>query len=99
MVGTDPRIPASLQNVFVASQQGEDVSRISAPINGTGFKIFKRGWGKKQKKSRVVKAPTTSSLSSERSENRETAADASRKAIKEKNVKAVVSSTFHKTIV
>mmetsp|Transcript_128236 Transcript_128236/g.191109 ORF Transcript_128236/g.191109 Transcript_128236/m.191109 type:complete len:391 (-) Transcript_128236:101-1273(-) len=87
-----PRIPAALQHIFVASQKGEDVQKISAPTNGMGFKIFRRGWGKKQKKSRVVKAPTTSSLSSERSGSRDTAADASRKAIKEKNAKSVIDA-------
>ena len=89
-ISATSRIPMALQQIFLASQKGEDVQKISAPSNGMGFKIFKRGWGKKQKKQRPVKAPTTSSLSSERSGSRDTAADASRKAIKERNQKQKV---------
>ena len=87
----NPRIPAALQQIFLASQKGEDVAKIEAPTNGLGFKIFRRAWGTKQKKNRVVKAPTASSLTTERSGSRVTAADASIKAIKQKNAKAVVS--------
>ena len=91
MVGSTsgPRIPAALQQIFLQSQKGEDVSKISAPSNGMGFKIFRRGWGKKRaatKAARIVKAPTTSSLASDRSvSSKDTAADASRKAMKKKN--------------
>jgi hypothetical protein len=91
------RVPAALQQIFVASQQGEDVQKISAPTDGMGFKMFRRGWGKKQKKQKVVRAPTTSSLNSERSGSRDTAADASIKAIKNKNAKTIVSAhSFHR---
>jgi coenzyme F420-reducing hydrogenase beta subunit len=86
-----PRIPLALQQVFVASQQGEEVT--DAPKQGLGFKIFQR-FGKKDKvqsmpksKSKPKKnvAPSSSSLNSERSgSTRATAADATRKAMKEK---------------
>jgi hypothetical protein len=81
----NPRVPASLQQIFTASQRGDDVGKITAPTQGMGFKIFRRAWGGKQKKSKAIKAPSTSSLNSERSgSTRETAADASRKAMKNK---------------
>jgi hypothetical protein len=81
----NPRVPVSLQQIFTASQRGDDVSKIEAPSKGMGFKVFRRAWGRKQKKSKAIKAPTTSSLNSERSgTTRETAADASRKAMKDK---------------
>jgi hypothetical protein len=82
----NPRVPVSLQQIFTASQRGDDVSKIEAPSQGMGFKIFRRAWGRKQKKSKAIKAPSTSSLNSERSGGtRETAADASRKAMKDKD--------------
>jgi hypothetical protein len=81
------RVPASLQQIFTSSQRGDDVSKIDAPTQGMGFKIFRRAWGTKmKKKSKAIKAPSTSSLNSERSglTTRETAADASIKAMKDK---------------
>jgi hypothetical protein len=80
------RVPSALQDIFTASQRGDDVSKIEAPSQGLGFQIFHRAWGGKQKKkSKAIKAPTTSSLNSQRSgPSRETAADASRKAMKDK---------------
>jgi hypothetical protein len=87
----NPRIPVALQNIFEASQRGDDVNKLKAPTNGMGFRIFQRSWGGKQKKSRAIKAPITSSLNTERSSSRRnTAADASRKAI-EKRKKSQVS--------
>jgi hypothetical protein len=81
----NPRVPGILQDIFTASQRGDDVSKIEAPSQGLGFQIFQRAWGRKQKKSKAIKAPSTSSLNSERSgQFRETAADASRKAMKNK---------------
>jgi hypothetical protein len=81
----NPRVPVSLQQIFTSSQRGDDVSKIDAPSQGLGFKIFRRAWGGKQKKSKAIKAPSTSSLNSERSGSaRVTAADASRKAMKDK---------------
>jgi hypothetical protein len=89
-----PRIPMALQQVFMASQRGEDVEKISAPKGNIGFRIFKRAWGVGRRgiKAKPMKAPTKSSLSSDRSNNDslETAADATRKAMKE-NGKAEVS--------
>lgn len=83
MATANPRIPLALQQIFMQSQRGEDVSKIEAPKNGMGFRIFRRfGAGRKKPKQRPVKAPTTSSLHSERSHtSKETAADASRKAM------------------
>jgi hypothetical protein len=77
----------ALQQIFQASQRGEDVAKISAPKGNVGFRIFERaGWGRRQKKAKPMKAPTKSSLSSDRSNasgGRETAADASRKAMQQ----------------
>lgn len=60
-MATKSRIPLALQNVFVASQTGVDVERISAPSNGTGFKVFKQtGSGYEHKKvvhQKIPKAP------------------------------------------
>lgn len=92
----NPRIPLALQQIFLASQRGEDVEKIEAPKGGMGFRIFRRFGGRYRGKQRPVKAPTTSSLHSERSETtRETAADASRRAISMKNNdKKQVSALF-----
>jgi hypothetical protein len=83
MAAVNPRIPLALQQIFLQSQRGEDVAKIAAPKNGMGFRIFRRfGAGRRKPKQRPVKAPTTSSLHSERSAtSKETAADASRKAM------------------
>ena len=79
---TGPRIPLALQQIFLASQKGEDVEKIKPPEKGMGFRIFRRFAGRRRAKMKPVKAPTTSSLHSERSNtSRETAADASRKAM------------------
>jgi hypothetical protein len=92
----NPRIPVALQNIFEASQRGDDVNKLKAPTNGMGFRVFQRSWGGKQKKSRAIKAPVTSSLNTERSTTgHETAADASRKAIEEKRKKSQVSVSFN----
>jgi hypothetical protein len=85
----NPRIPLALQQVFVASQQGAEVTE--APKQGLGFKIFQR-FGRTDRVKSVPKhkpkksvAPSSSSLNSERSgSTRETAADATRKAMKKK---------------
>jgi hypothetical protein len=96
------RVPQILQNVFLSSQRGDDIAQIEAPSNGMGFKMFRRTWGRKQKKVKAsMKAPSSSSLGSERSSitgmsRGETAADASRKAIKDKQkteIQAPVSDT------
>jgi len=90
----NPRIPVALQQIFLQSQRGEDVEKISAPKNGMGFRIFRRFQGRTGRaKQRPVKAPTTSSLHSERSStSRETAADASRKAMSQNKTTQKVSS-------
>jgi hypothetical protein len=88
-----PRIPMALQQVFMASQRGDDVEKIAAPKGNIGFRIFQRaGWGRRQKKAKPMKAPNKSSLSSDRSNGSrgETAADASRKAMQQ-NEKTEVS--------
>jgi hypothetical protein len=76
------RIPLALQQIFLASQRGDDVEKIKPPEK-LGFRIFRRFGGQiRRAKQRPVKAPTTSSLHSERSHtSKETAADASRKAM------------------
>jgi hypothetical protein len=104
MVGASPnnsssgRVPLILQNIFTSSQRGDDVAKIQAPSNGLGFKMFRKTWGRKQKKGKgPIQAPSSNSLSSERSGGSrtgsrtgsrngtvETAADASRKAMKQK---------------
>jgi hypothetical protein len=82
------RVPQILQNIFLSSQGGDDVAQIQAPSNGMGSTMFRRAWGRKQKKVKAsMSAPSSSSLSSERSGIRsrgETAAESSRKAIKDK---------------
>jgi hypothetical protein len=101
MAGSSPnnnssrRVPLILQNIFLSSQRGDDVAKIQAPSNGMGYKMFRKTWGRKAKKGKgPIQAPSSNSLSSERSGRsggsrtragtNETAADASRKAIKEK---------------
>jgi hypothetical protein len=82
-----PRIPMALQQIFQASQGGADVEKIAAPKGNIAFRIFDRaGWGgRRQKKAKPMKAPAKSSLSSDRSgSSRDTAADASRKAMQKK---------------
>ena len=85
-----PRIPLALQQIFLQSLRGDDVSKIEAPKNGIGFRIFRRvGVGRRKPKQRHVKAPTTSSLHSHRSESsKQTAADASRRAMLNKKTEA-----------
>jgi hypothetical protein len=86
MAAASSRIPQALQHVFMASQRGEEV--VDAPKQGIGFKIFQRGGGlgarTKRPAGRPIKAPGASSLEAERSgsRRRDTAADASRKAMK-----------------
>lgn len=94
MATPSPRIPLALQQIFLSSQRGDDVQKIKPPEK-LGFRIFRRFGGRARRaKQRPVKAPTTSSLHSERSgTSKETAADASRKAIGRKSsVNALVSS-------
>ena len=89
-----PRIPEALQQIFMASQRGDDVEKIAAPKGNLGFRIFKRAWGvgRRGMKAKPVKAPIKSSMSSDRSRgSHETAADATRKAMKE-NDQAEVST-------
>ena len=91
-----PRIPLALQQIFLASQRGDDVEQLKPPER-LGFRIFRRFAGQtRRSKQRPVKAPTTSSLHSERSvTSRETAADASRKAIGRKSsLQSIVSVTL-----
>jgi hypothetical protein len=93
MVGSS-RVPLILQNIFLSSQQGDDVAKIQAPSGGLGSRMFRTTWGRKQKKGKgkgPIQAPSSNSLSSggtsrtgSRSGTVETAADASRKAIKQK---------------
>jgi hypothetical protein len=90
-----PRIPMALQQVFMASQGGDDVEEIVAPKGNIGFRVFKRAWGvgRRIKKAKPMKAPSKSSLASDRSNgdnSTETAADATRKAM-QKNVAVEVS--------
>ena len=91
-----PRIPMALQQVFMASQRGDDVEEIAAPKGNIGFRIFKRAWGVGRRggiKAKPMKAPTKSSMSGDRdNDSHETAADATRKAMKQ-NTQAEVS--FH----
>jgi len=82
----------ALQQVFVASQSGKEVT--DAPRQGMGFKMFSRGFAKKfggrssrsrKGSSSVSTAPTMSSLHSDRGgPAKDTAADATRKAMKKK---------------
>jgi hypothetical protein len=107
MVGSS-RVPLILQNIFLSSQQGDDVAKIQAPSNGLGSRMFRTSWGRKQKKGKgkgPIQAPSSNSLSSERSGGSrtgsrsgtvETAADASRKAIKQKK-KTQAESPVSKT--
>lgn len=75
------RVPAALQQIFMQSQRGEDVEKI-APPPSLGFRIFYRG-AKKDKASKAKLAPPNmSSLYKERGTKKDTAATASRKAIK-----------------
>jgi hypothetical protein len=96
-MGGQPRVPLALQQIFEASQRGEEVHE--APKNGLGFRIFKRPFGRKSKKLQTkqaaVLAPRISSLHSERSVKGLTAADASRKAMqnKEKEKEQVRNTT------
>jgi hypothetical protein len=85
----------ALQQIFQASQRGENVESITAPTGNVGFRIFQRsGWGRRQKKAKPMKAPGKSALSADRStSSRETAADASRKAMQQ-NAKTEVSFFF-----
>jgi hypothetical protein len=98
------RVPQILQNIFLSSQRGDDVAKIQAPSNGMGSTMFRRSWGRKQKKVKAsMFAPSTSSLASERTSisgttRGETAAESSRKAIKDKQknqnqIQAPVSDT------
>ena len=75
------RVPAALQQIFMQSQRGEDVEKI-APPPSLGFKIFYRGANKDKMKKKKLAAPDMNSLYKERAGKKETAATASRKAIK-----------------
>jgi hypothetical protein len=75
------RVPAALQNIFLQSQRGEDVEKIAPPPK-LGFKIFYRGSKKEKLPKKLVQAPDLNSLYMERSDGKETAATASRRAIK-----------------
>lgn len=86
--GRMSRIPAALQNVFLQSQAGEDVEKIAAPVR-VGFRIFQRLDNRKNNNSsnsnnKKSKAPNVNSLYKERNGTKDTAATASRKAIKER---------------
>lgn len=77
------RVPAALQQIFMQSQRGEDVEKI-APPPSLGFRIFYRGNNRPNplKKKKSMQAPITSNLYQERHGGKETAATASRRAIK-----------------
>ena len=63
-----PRVPVALQQIFIASQRGDDVQKIAPPKKGLGFTIFKRSWGGfKARRKAPMKAPGRSSLSDDRS--------------------------------
>jgi len=74
-----------LQKVFLASQAGQDVEQITAPKRGLGFKIFRRAFGvgrnssKNRRQAKMTRAPSFSSLMSERSS--ETAGAQSKRVI------------------
>ena len=78
------RVPAALQAIFMQSQRGEDVEKIKPPPR-LGFRIFYAPGNKRPnplKKKKSIQAPATSALYQERHGNKETAAVASRRAIK-----------------
>jgi hypothetical protein len=76
------RIPAALQNVFLQSQAGEDVEKIAAPSH-VGFRVFQR-MDKRNKNKKTLKAPDVNSLYAERNGTKDSAATASRKAMKDR---------------
>ena len=95
---SSPRIPVALQEIFVASQSGQEIAAEKAPKNGIGFRMFKRSVGgtssrrshrSSTRPARLV-APKPSSLQKERNDGKtvETAAEASRKAMKKKQKEA-----------
>jgi hypothetical protein len=80
---SSPRVPMALQQVFIASQRGDDVAKIQAPRSpGIGFKVFKRAFGGfrtkanqkalKKQQLQLQRAPSLSSLNSETSRNKTT---------------------------
>jgi hypothetical protein len=79
------RVPAALQQIFLQSQRGEDVEKIAPPAH-LGFRIFYRGNRRPNplKKTKSIQPPNLNSLYQERGVVKETAATASRKAIKER---------------
>lgn len=80
---TGSRIPAALQNIFLQSQRGDDVEKIASP-GGIGFRIFRR-LDRRNKSRRNVKAPDVNSLYAERNGIKDSAATASRKAMKKRS--------------
>jgi len=81
------RVPAALQQIFLQSQRGDNVEKISAPKK-LGFRVF----GRKGKQKGIQLggdskrgAPSLSKLYLDRGDGKETAASASRKAIRNRN--------------
>jgi hypothetical protein len=77
------RVPAALQNIFLQSQAGGDVNKIAPPANKLGFRVFRRNNNNNNATNRASKkAPDVNSLYAERNGTKDTAATASRKAMK-----------------
>ena len=90
------RVPAALQQIFLQSQRGDDVEKISAPKK-LGFRVF----GRKGKQKGIQLggdskrgAPSLSKLYLDRGDGKETAAAASRKAIRKRNDESSSVSFF-----
>ncbi|CAJ1963215.1 unnamed protein product [Cylindrotheca closterium] len=69
------RIPVALQQVFLASQAGEDVATITAPESGDAFKMYQKEYRKPIKPLKKQATP----LRRQRIDMRESAADVYRK--------------------
>ena len=69
-VKSSPRIPVALQEVFVASQSGQEVNADKAPKNGIGFRIFKRSNNNGSSPSNNRRSHKTSSSSSSATRHR-----------------------------
>jgi hypothetical protein len=81
------RVPAALQQIFLQSQRGDDVDKI-VPPKKLGFRVFSRMGKQKGIKlggDSMKSAPSLNKLYLDRNDGRETAATASRKAIRKRN--------------
>lgn len=74
------RIPIALQQVFLKSQAGEEVTNIHAPVGGEAFKVYQKEYRKPVKAIRAIKAPQVTALRRQRADKKETAAESYRKA-------------------